>query len=78
MPVNLKKLQKLIDKAVAAHTDAHIAQTALDQYTIEVYGVTSGDVDADSIIDAVEGGCGVPNGMDARDYDRIMCKLVEK
>ena len=66
------KLQKLIDRATKAHQAAFEATTALNAWCDKVYGFTAGDVDADSIIDAVLGGCGSPSGMSAEQFNDEM------
>lgn len=68
----LSALQKLIDRTVAAVTTAQEAENALCEYCLAHYGAVPGDIDADQIIDGVLGGCGIPNGMSAEDFDRIM------
>lgn len=67
-----KRLQLLIDCTVTACSDFHRANTVLMEFCRERYGCEPGDIDADSIIDTVLGGCGVPSGMSAEDFDRIM------
>jgi hypothetical protein len=73
--VNRKRkaeLQALIDAAAAANAAAFLATTALDEYCQERWGYTPSDIDADDIIDAVLGGCGVASGMSAEDFVNSM------
>lgn len=69
---DLAKLQRMIDRTVKAQNLYHKAQSVLNDYCREHYGHEPGDIDADGIIDAVFGGCGLSTGMSAREFDEIM------
>lgn len=73
---NMRKLQRLIDKAAKVNTAAFQAEEALADYTKEIYGCTWSDVDADGIIDAVCGGTGVSPGMTAEAFDDEMRQQI--
>jgi hypothetical protein len=66
------KLQRLIDKTAAASTQFQVWNNRLCEFSRETYGFEPGDIDADSIIDQVQGGCGLAPGMSADDFDQIM------
>lgn len=68
----LTRLQRMIDRSAKAHAASHLADAALMKWCHEHYGVEPGDMDADEIIDAVLGGCGVSPGMPAERFDEIM------
>lgn len=67
-----RKLQNLIDRTARAQRDYYRAQEALNEWTRATYGSEAGDVDADEIIDAVFGGCGLATGLSAEEYDQAM------
>lgn len=69
---DLAKLQTLIWKSADAHAAAHRAAGELDEFCMKHYGTTPSDEDADYIIDACLGGCGVSDGMKAEEFDAIM------
>lgn len=69
---NFRRLQRLIDRAADASAKWHRELRALHDECQRLYGIVPGEVDADEIIDGVEGGCGQAAGMSARDFDRIM------
>lgn len=75
-PTQRRRLQNLIDRAVAAQRDYYRAQAALNEWTREHYGCEAGDIDADDIIDGVFGAAGMASGMSADDYDRAMRGLL--
>jgi hypothetical protein len=68
----VRKLQRLIDMTVKHGAAYYEAQAELNDWCREHYGVEPGDVDADGIIDAVFGGCGIPVGMSADAFDGEM------
>lgn len=70
--MSMKKLQRLIDRASRAHSEAYRATAALNDFCESKYGFAPSDIDADQIIDAVLGGCGDPQGMSSEEFDRIM------
>jgi len=72
----LTKLQRLIDATVRHGARYHTAQAALNDFCRNHYGQEPGDIDADQIIDAVFGGCGIPVGMAASDFDEVMRDIV--
>lgn len=67
-----RELQRMIDRTVKHGQAYHAAQSELSEWTRERYGREAGDIDADEIIDGVFGGSGVPSGMAAARYHRIM------
>lgn len=69
---NKAKLQRLIDSATSASNMMHNAHGALNEYCLEIYGATPGDVDADGIVDGCFGGCGLSVGIGADQFDREM------
>jgi hypothetical protein len=73
---DLKRLQRLIDASVKASNAFHTTQNAVNDFCRNTYGVEPGDVDADAIIDAVFGGCGLSTGMTAREFDETMRDLT--
>jgi hypothetical protein len=68
----LAKLQRLIDATVAASRAFNKANDALCEYCREHYGFEPADLDVDLIIDGVQGGCGLANGMTATEFDKAM------
>lgn len=75
MAINAKerrKLQAMIDRTVRTCAVFYEAQRKLNDWTRNRYGVEPGDIDADQIIDGVFGGGGVPGGITADEFDRIM------
>lgn len=73
---NKRKLQAMINRTAITGCSFHRAQAELNEYCREIYGREPGEVDADSIIDAVMGGCGEPDGMNAAEFDEIMKKCI--
>jgi hypothetical protein len=69
---NKRKLQALITRCAKEATRFHVAEAKLAAYVENIYGCTWADVDADSIIDRVTGGCGVSNGMNVEEFDAEM------
>jgi aspartate ammonia-lyase len=69
---DLARLQRLIDKTTAANNEVQRWNSQLMEFCLERYGKEPGEIDADEIIDAVQGGAGTSNGMKAEDFDRIM------
>ena len=67
-----KRLQGMIDRTAKASAEFHREQAALMDWCRERYGFEPGDHDADTIIDAVLGGCGITPGMSADDFDAAM------
>jgi len=63
-----RKLQGLIDRCGKAHDDAYRAQKALNNFSMEIWGVAPSDVDADYIIDAVLGGCGMSSHLPVEEF----------
>lgn len=72
MMAYLKELQKLINRTSRTSSVFQTANAALCNWCKAVYGVEPGDIDADEIIDAVQGGDGHSVGMAARRFDEIM------
>lgn len=70
--MNKRKLQSLIDRTARTATAFHRANAELCQYCQATFGFEPGDVDADAIIDNVQGGCGPSQGMYVEDFIRIM------
>ncbi len=68
----LAKLQRMIDRTVRASNAFQQANMALMAFCRAEYGVEPGDIDADQIIDGVQGGCGESAGMSAAEFDEIM------
>ncbi len=68
----LAKLQRLIDRTVRASNDFQMANNKLMAFCREHYGCEPGDVDADQIIDGVQGGNGMSAGMKAQEFDDEM------
>lgn len=75
---NMRRLQRLIDRAAKAATANHLATAALCDESQRLYGAVPGDVDADQIIDSVLGGSGTAAGMSAEEFDAIMRELTER
>jgi hypothetical protein len=73
-----RKLQSLINKTVKGQNAFHTAQAALNDYCREIYDCEPGEIDADSIIDSVLGGCGMAHGMSADEFDAIMIELKSR
>lgn len=71
-----KKLQSLIDRVARNGARYYDAQSELMDYCRMFYGFEPGDVDADSIIDRLLGGCGKPSTMPAKEFDDIMREHV--
>lgn len=67
-----KKLQNMINRVANHGARYYVAQSDLMEYCKAKYGFEPGDVDADDIIDRLLGGCGVPDRMDAAEFDAIM------
>lgn len=74
--MNRQKLQRLIDRCAAAYNAAHEAATALNEECERLYGRAPADIDVDYIIDGVYGGCGLSEGMDARDFHETMLQAI--
>lgn len=74
---NMRKLQRLIDKAAKTSAANYYAERALAEYTEEIYGCTWSDVDGDQIIDSVCGGTGASSGLDAASFDLEMRQCIE-
>jgi hypothetical protein len=72
-----RKLQNLIDRTVRHGSAYYRAQTELNEFARELYGVEPGDVDADDIIDGIFGGCGEPTAMSADEFDITMRSLTQ-
>lgn len=70
----LATLQRLINQTVAASNAFNVANSALMDFCHIVYGHEPGDIDADEIIDGIQGGNGVASGMTAEEFDAIMRK----
>lgn len=68
----LARLQRRIDKTVAAANRHIVAQTELLDWCREYYGFEPGDVDADYIIDGLGAGGGMAGNLSAEDFDQIM------
>jgi hypothetical protein len=68
----LAKLQAMIDETVEACSAFFKAQHKLNEWCLEEYGVSPGDVDADDILDSVFGGCGEPSSIRAKEFDDVM------
>lgn len=66
------KLQKMIDRTVAASNAFQTAQSELNEWCRDVYGFEPGDADVDGIIDAVFGGGGASRGMTAAEFHSEM------
>lgn len=75
--MNKKKLQRLIDRTVKTSNAFQEAQSELNEYCIELYGSDPSDLDADILLDAVYGGCGLSRGFSADDFDQEMRALTE-
>jgi len=69
---DLARLQRLIDRTSRTSNAFHEEQAKLMEFCREKYGKEPGDIDADQIIDAVLGGCGLSEGMSAAEFDAIM------
>lgn len=76
--MNRRKLQSLIDRTAKASAIYHDAQAKLNDYCLEVYGQEPGEIDCDSVIDAVFGGCGIAPGMTADAFDAAMKESLRK
>ncbi len=74
--VERKKLQRMIDRTVRANNAFQKEQAALMEMCILLYGVEPGDVDFDSVIDGVLGGCGMTSRMTAEDFDAAMRRCI--
>lgn len=75
-PADRRKLQGMIDRTARAHAKFYAEQERLNDWCKARYGAEPGDVDADTIIDAVMGGCGPAGGMDAEEFDQAMMDRV--
>lgn len=71
-----RELQRLINRSVKAHNAALDAANELNDYCIVRWNITPSDLDADNIIDACFGGCGMSDGMKAADFERTMQQLT--
>lgn len=70
------KLQRLIDRAADAATKQHKAVTALNDACEKIYGYAPSDIDCDSAIDAILGGCGNAPGMSAEEFEKEMASSM--
>jgi len=71
-PAERRNLQRMIDRTVKAGSAYYEAQHVLNDWCRDYYGNEPGDIDADSIIDAIFGGCGPPCGMSADEFHAAM------
>jgi len=68
-------LQRKLNAAAAAAARAHKLQSEICAHCLEVWGQEPGDVDFDTYIDLVAGGCGQASGMDVEDFKAGMDRL---
>lgn len=66
------KLQRLIDRAAKATTQANAALGELGRFELQYWGFEHGDQNIDEIVDGVCGGCGASDGMDADYFISLM------
>lgn len=66
------QLQAALNALAAATNRAHDARAKIYEHCQTVYGTTPGEIDNDSFIDAVDGGCGTAHGMTADEFDKSM------
>ncbi len=71
-----KSLQKLIDECTRASSKAWVAQNALNDRCEEIWGMTPGDLDADTIIDGVYAANGPSNPMTAAQFKEEMQRAL--
>ena len=72
----VERARELLEaELAAAAARAHKLQSEICAHCLEVWGQEPGDVDFDTYIDLVAGGCGQASGMDVEDFKAGMDRL---
>lgn len=72
MKLTKRELQAALNSLASANNRARVARDKIYEHCQEVYGTTPGEIDNDSFIDAVDGGCGATNGMTVEEFEQSM------
>jgi hypothetical protein len=74
--VTKSQLNAALDGLAKANNRAQKWRDIILQYSQDRWGCSPGDVDCDSFIDAVDGGCGMSSGMTANEFIQAMEKCI--
>lgn len=78
MRLSKSMLQKKLTSLAMANAKAWELRDEIAKHCESVYGIDPADVDFDSFIDAVDGGCGKAIGMTADDFHAGMIDCMER
>lgn len=73
-----RQLTAALKRLVRAQNEVQAAGLLIYGHCDEVYGVTPGEVDNDDFIDAVGGGCGMSDGMTAKQFHESMVEAIAR
>lgn len=78
MKLTNRKLQKTLTDLAKSNATAWHLRDLLSRHCEAVYGVDPADIDNDTFIDAVDGGCGAACGMTADEFHKSMMDRMQK